>query len=301
MQRWRKLGQVLQPDGTALERCMLPTPQRRDNGSLRLYFGAPDLEMVSRVSFVDVDPQAPTRAVTGTAAPVLDIGEPGHFDDNGVIPGALIERAADTLLFYVGFQRQSKIPYTMLTGLAISTDGGSTFHRAIETPILERSSQEPFFRTASHLLPAGEGWRMWYIGGGGWLEAGGRQLPTYSLRTMVSTSVMDWPSHGEVCLAPIGDEIGFGRPYVLHEGGLYRMWYSIRRRQGYRLGYAESADGVRWRRLDDRLDLGAPLPGFDDQMTCYSAVVRLDGRLLMFYNGNGYGRTGIGVAVLEDD
>lgn len=98
---------------------------------------------------------------------------------------------------------------------------------------------------------------------------------------------------------PAREEIGFGRPCVLHAGDLYRMWYSIRTRSGYRLGYAESDDGERWRRLDERLDLGTPLPGFDDEMTCYSAVVRRGEDLLLFYNGNGYGRRGIGVAVLE--
>jgi hypothetical protein len=33
-------------------------------------------------------------------------------------------------------------------------------------------------------------------------------------------------------------------------------------------------------------------------MICYAAIVPSKGRWLMFYNGNGYGRTGVGVAEL---
>jgi hypothetical protein len=139
---------------------------------------------------------------------------------------------------------------------------------------------------------------MWYIGGDSWAADGERLLPSYSLRTMTSADGIVWPGEGQVCLSPIGEEIGFGRPSVVAEQGGYRMWYSIRERRGYHLGYAESTDGVRWQRLDEAVDLGPSLPGFDDEMTCYPAVMRSGDDLLMFYNGNGYGRAGIGVAVL---
>jgi hypothetical protein len=36
-------------------------------------------------------------------------------------------------------------------------------------------------------------------------------------------------------------------------------------------------------------------------MICYPAVVDVNGRRLMFYNGNRHGATGFGVAVLEQD
>jgi hypothetical protein len=35
-------------------------------------------------------------------------------------------------------------------------------------------------------------------------------------------------------------------------------------------------------------------------MICYPCVVEVDGRTLMFYNGNGFGQTGFGYAVLEE-
>ena len=34
-------------------------------------------------------------------------------------------------------------------------------------------------------------------------------------------------------------------------------------------------------------------------MICYPAIVESEAKTLMFYNGNGYGWTGVGVAELE--
>ncbi len=34
----------------------------------------------------------------------------------------------------------------------------------------------------------------------------------------------------------------------------------------------------------------------DSEMQCYPHVINLNERLVMFYNGNGFGRTGIGYA-----
>jgi hypothetical protein len=34
-------------------------------------------------------------------------------------------------------------------------------------------------------------------------------------------------------------------------------------------------------------------------MICYPAVFELNGNTYMLYNGNGYGKTGFGIAILE--
>jgi hypothetical protein len=77
------------------------------------------------------------------------------------------------------------------------------------------------------------------------------------------------------------------------------MFYSIRRRSldAYRLGYAVSADGVRWERRDEDLNLDAGPERFDHQAIMYSAVIELIGSTYCFYNGNDFGRHGFAVAV----
>ncbi len=74
------------------------------------------------------------------------------------------------------------------------------------------------------------------------------------------------------------------------------MWYSVRG-PSYRIGYAESADGIGWVRRDSTSVVDPSDTGWDSEMTTYPVVVRRGDRFYMLYNGNDYGRTGIGLAV----
>ena len=68
---------------------------------------------------------------------------------------------------------------------------------------------------------------------------------------------------------------------------------------GYRLGYARSADGVHWERSfsDDILEL---TPGaFDSKNQSYPNVVEVSDELWMFYAGNTFGATGVGLATMK--
>jgi hypothetical protein len=96
------------------------------------------------------------------------------------------------------------------------------------------------------------------------------------------------------------DEFGFGRPFVLKDGTRYRLWYSIRTfSKGYRLGYAESDDGRRWERRDGDVGIDVSPSGWDSDMIAYACIQPTAHGTYMFYNGNNYGQTGFGVAVLE--
>jgi len=101
------------------------------------------------------------------------------------------------------------------------------------------------------------------------------------------------------------------RPSVLKEWvngqEIYRMWYSRRdlldfridKKHDYRAGYAESLDGINWNRMDDQVGIDVSPEGWDSNAIAYPYVIRIKDQLVMFYNGNGFGKTGFGYAVLE--
>jgi hypothetical protein len=62
------------------------------------------------------------------------------------------------------------------------------------------------------------------------------------------------------------------------------------------MGYAESTDGVIWERQDERVGIEKSASGWDSEMVCYPCVADIDGRRLLFYNGNRRGASGFGVA-----
>lgn len=99
------------------------------------------------------------------------------------------------------------------------------------------------------------------------------------------------------------ENVATAGPVVQQQGdGTYRMWYSaIGTRWGYyAIGYAESEDGLHWRRgqgYGDNLQLGPVGSGWERQMVEYPSVAHDGRRTRLFYCGNGYGTSGIGTAV----
>ncbi len=294
---WRKLGRVYE------SQAYCPTPVALEGGDrIRVLCAFLDSERIGRCGWVDVEGQRPNRVLAQSERPSLDVGAPGAFDEHGVTPLSVVRLPDGRLrLYYAGWQRGGDVRYTLFTGAAQSDDDGLTFERVSETPILAPSADELYIRSSVHVRRAGEGWRMWYAGGSEWVGVGEDAKPRYSLRHLRSDDGLAWPRAGEVCLEPEPDELGFGRPCVIERDGHLRMWYSRRMvREGYQLGYAESPDGLHWHRLDERAGLERGAPGeWDSEMFGLTCLLETDHRRLLFYNGNGYGTTGFGVAVAE--
>lgn len=307
MMQWRKLGLVYAPDGSlpwASSHAMIPTPVRLNDDVTRVFVTFCDALGVGRPGYVDVSAKDPLQVLGVSQQPLLDLGKPGTFDENGMLACGVTDLGNGRMfMYYVGFELGTKIRYRLLTGLAISEDGGNTFSRFASTPVLERSSTELYFRCGPYCLYDLQLFRLWYVAGSEWIDLDGKSMPVYDIRYAESDDGINWPDHGEVQI-PITDpdEHGFGRPCVIAKpGGGYRMFYSVRRRSfgAYRLGYAESADGNTWARMDEQLNLDVTPEAFDSDAIMYAAPIEIDGKLYVFYNGNNFGRDGFAAAVLE--
>jgi len=301
---WSKLGLVFAPSGEhawARSHAYIPTCLQLDEERVRVYCALLDTSRVGRLGFVDVAAADPRRILGVSDSPCLDIGEAGTFDDSGVSPVCIVRNRGRLLLYYVGWQLGVRVRYHLLTGLAISDDGGASFRRMSRVPVLERSDAELFVRSAPHVMRDDERWRMWYIAGSRWIRVDERDVPTYDVRYMESADGVGWPAEGRVCIEPRSpDEYGFGRPFVMRDGAQYRMWYSIRSRsRGYRLGYAESTDGLNWTRQDESVGIDVSPGGWDSEMIGMACIHQTRYGTYLFYNGNNYGETGFGVARLE--
>jgi hypothetical protein len=303
--RWRKLGRVYVAGGEASwaqNRAYLPTSIALDSERIRVFAAFLDDQNVGRIGFVDVHANDPKRVLKVSRVPALDIGEPGMFDDSGVSPLTVFRHGGEIWMYYIGWQRSERVPYFMFTGLARSHDGES-FARHSNVPVLDRTDAEPTLRSGTFVSPSDAGFRAWYMTGREWGESDGRLRPRYHMRYIESEDGISWPPEGTPCLEPEApDEYGFGRPYVIREDGRYRMWYSIRTHsRGYRLGYAESPDGIAWTRCDNRAGLDVSPSGWDSQMVFGGWIQEAQAGRYLFYNGNGYGESGFGVAVADAD
>jgi predicted GH43/DUF377 family glycosyl hydrolase len=303
---WSKQSLIWHPDGSqwwAKSHATCPTPLLLPNGDLRLYMQCRDANGIGRAGFIDVDATDPNNILGVSSKPCLDIGLPGTFDENGVLPTSVVSLSdGNLLMYYVGFELGKGIRYRLLTGLAISKDGGNHFTRVHQTPVLERSDAELYFRCAAFVLQDQQRFRMWYAGGGAWTYINDKSVPCYDLRHIESADGFTWPATGQIVL-PVTDkdEHGFGRPWVIKNEDGYQLFFSVRKRSlgQYRLAYAESADGLQWMRHDEKLGIDVSPGEWDGDAIMYSSVIQSGGQTWLFYNGNNFGEGGIGFAKLE--
>ena len=141
---------------------------------------------------------------------------------------------------------------------------------------------------------------MWYVSGVRWEMVNGRPRHFYHIKYAESPDGVDWRREGVVCIDFLDGEYAIARPSVVHDRDGYRMWYCSRG-EAYRIGYAESHEGKRWQRRDEVGGLPASTTGWDSEMTAYPFVFDHAGTRYMLYNGNKFGKTGIGLAVLSAD
>lgn len=267
---------------------------------IRIFVGFRNKDGVGRVGYVDVDADSPSKIIkVKDDTPCLDVGEPGCFDDNGVVPCA-ITRVGDKLyLFYAGYNVGYHVRMTVFGGLAVSEDNGESFQRYSKVPVMERTENERLFRVVHTALRDENGWKMYYGAGNKFIQGKKKTLPVYEIEMLETESFTELRKEGKVLLHNQGEEYRIGRPYVVKDSGIYKMFFCKgTERIPYRLAYAESTDGINWERKDEKLNIDLSEEGWDSEMMAYPAFVRYKDRAFLFYNGNNYGYEGFGYAEL---
>jgi predicted GH43/DUF377 family glycosyl hydrolase len=300
--RWRKQGLIFSPAGRypwmqthAANPVVLPL-----GGDLyRAYFATRDEQNRSHVGFIEFNLHAPKETLRVSEKPVLAPGPLGYFDDHGVYASSMVKHGPEIYLYYIGWNPGPRSPlfYTSI-GLAVSRDGGETFEKMFKAPLLSRSEFDPWMVSAPFVMLDEGRWRMWYISGLKWEEVDAVELVSYyHIKYAESLDGIEWKREGLVCLDLLPGERNIARPCVIKDEGIYKAWYSYNKGAGYKIGYAESMDGNSWKRLDDEAGIEVSESGWDSKALAYPSVFSHEGRRYMLYNGNDFGKEGIGLAV----
>ena len=266
----------------------------------RLYVTGRDARNQSHIGFFELRQSgAELEIVLESGQLVFSPGELGTFDESGVSYPWLVRDAGKTLMYYVGWTASGLTRFQNFTGLAISTDDGFTFSRVSKVPILDRTTTEPYGSGSCAVWRENANWYMIYTAFESWKLVEGTARPSYRWKEATSTDGICWQRSGRVVVDFISpEELIIGKPMVLREGALTRLWYS-HRGASYRIGYAESTDGQTFRRKDNHVGIDVSASGWDSEMIEYAFVFDLGGVRYMIYNGNGFGKTGLGYAILE--
>ena len=299
---WRKLGLIFDPaclSGAGLTAALMPVAQVLDAeaGLVRVFHSPRDRSNRSQVRSFDFNVSNPGSILQVSPSALLTHGKTGAFDDAGMTLGSLVSAKGHQYLFYTGWNLTVSVPFNNSIGVAEYRDGA--FLRLGDGPVMTRTLHEPYSCASPFVIHEDGRFRMWYASMDRWQEEPGGVRHYYNIKYCESADGTHWSRQGVVAIDyEHPGEYAFGRPFVLAEGGAYKMWYSVRG-DAYRIGYAISPDGVSWERQDERAGIDVSESGWDSEMIEYPWVFDAAGRRYMLYNGNGYGRTGVGLAVLD--
>jgi hypothetical protein len=299
--RWIKQGLVFCPQGEhdwMHSYAANPVVEHIEGSLHRVYFSCRDRENRSSIGFFDVDLRFPQTIVSLSSQPVLSPGAPGYFDDSGASVACLVGLGNQKYLYYTGWNLAVTVPWRNSIGLAVSAGGDDRFQKYSPAPICDRSAVDPFSVSYPWVMYTGSRWKMWYGSNLSWGTA--HRDMQHVIKYAESHDGIHWDRQGSIAIPLLGtEEWGVARPCVIKDNDLYRMWYSSRFGETYRIGYAESQDGITWIRKDDEAGIDVSASGWDSQMIEYACVFDFDGDRYMFYNGNGFGKSGMGLAILE--
>lgn len=238
--------------------------------------------------------------------PIIELGNPGMFDADGMMPSCILPMEDELWMYYIGWSALAgDARYQNEIGILVSKDQGETWERMFPGPIMGRSPTEPGLAVMPFVRQQRNGlFSMWYQSGTGWHLIDGKYEPTYVIKYASSHNGTIWSRNPDLCIDSLYLFQAFSRPWIVKIGEFDSMFYCVRgsadyrgRDGSYRIECADALDKINFMHSIDTPNLSyGGKDDFDSHMTCYPAVFEVDGRMIMLYNGNGFGQSGIGWA-----
>lgn len=317
--RWRKLGRIFDPTHHRLPNGCVQFAQSPQalvfDDFVRIYFSTRAVDplngkYLSHVAFADFAKNL--RDVRRVAAKaVIELGGLGCFDEHGIFPLNVVRHGDVVYGYTCGWSRRVAVSVETAIGLAVSRDDGLSFQRIGDGPVLAASLHEPCLVGDAFVRVDDGIWHMWYIFGTEWRRYDAHSAPdrTYKIGHATSTDGVHWDKEEarQIVSDVLGPDESQALPTVVTIDGIHHMFFCYRpsydfrtaRGRGYRIGHAVSRDLANWTRDDASLALVGTPGDWDGDMQCYPHAFECDGRVLLLYNGNEFGRHGFGLAELE--
>lgn len=302
MKRWRKLGQLYVPPGhhpKLRSHAANPLPVHLKGDVYRIFFSGRDEQNRSSVGGVDMDIEK--RIVVGEhEAPFIEHGAPGTFYEAGISIGNCYSVGAQRYMLFMGWQNPHEGHWRGDIG-RLRVTNALTLDLDSEVPFIGADTVDPISLSYPWVEQCDNAqFMMWYGSTVNWDAGNGEML--HVIKSAVSEDGHVWQRRDVSVPYHIGLAQAFSRPTVMRESNTYHMWFSYRSglAENYRIGYARSCDGHQWELRLREAGIDVSPSGWDSDMIEYPFVFGHRGKQYMLYNGNGYGKTGFGLAILEN-
>ena len=297
--KFEYMGLLIDPDEIPWSKshAALPIVYKFSDDTFRVIFASRNDENHSAVGYAEFDIQDPIGSITFSSSPVIEPGRVGGFDWQGVLPSSIVQKNGVMNLYTSAWNRGFPDPmwYSSI-GLAQSYDQGSSFEKYGNSPIMTRSDCDPCLVASPMVLYEDGTWHCWYVSCSQWVSHQSGLQSYYNIKYAHSSDGINWIRSGETVIDFIDGETNIARMSVIKLDDIYHGWFcSSSRNKPYSIKKAVSPDGKKWYRDEQFSYLGSGL-AWDDEMQSYPWVIKDNDNLYMFYCGNAFGKTGIGLA-----
>lgn len=273
---------------------------------IRIFGGFWDENMHSRLGFVDVDIDDPSKVINYATEPLLSDGKPGTFDMNGTTPLTAMVVDNKLRIYYAGWQKFdfSHKRYTIFTGLAVGEPEDVLLTRFSEDSIIGPRFEDELVRTGCLIMKDKGVYRNWFASFSKVIDINGKITPAYNLSTMTSEDGFSWNNKEDI-IFPIRENaiMGYGRSAVWKEGDNYQGLFAVREWSGRYcnvLYYSTSKDGIHWEELSKKhVAFQASYTCDAQKEVCSPSIIIQKNRMLMFYNGDDFGKYGLRLAIWQ--
>ena len=299
---WQKLGLLYCPPSDPLHPKLAthaanPLAVHLHDDIYRVLYSGRDEHNRSSVGAVDVN--IVTRQIVVThGAPFFEHGPAGSFYADGVSIGCTYRFNGLEYILFMGWQNPVDTHWRGDIGrLRVDQDSNLSLDPAY--PFFASDSEDPISLSYPWVFQQDGGDLVMIYGSTTTWDAGNGEM-IHILKCASSSDGVSWSKQGVVVKPVIGFAQAFSRPTVLRRSNGYHMWFSYRSGNGtsYRIGYAYSADGSCWTLDNANSGIEVSAEGWDSEMIEYPFVFEHKGSAYMLYNGNGFGKTGFGLATL---
>lgn len=305
--KWEKLGHIFCAENQSdwmYSHAMIPIAEQVDNELYRIYFSCRDKYNRGHGSYIEIDMRNPTKTLRVHEKPILEPGHLGCFDDSGALPNSIVMHEGRKLLYYTGINLGVTVKIRNSIGLAEWNDVSGCFERCYDGPIIDRTRDFPHFVATPEVIYENGLFKAWFTSCTRWEQTPVGAKHFYHLEYAESNDGVNWNRDGTIAI-DFNDEFEYalGVPRVLHDINGYKMWFCSRATKDYdtyRIRSATSGDGRNWQR-QDAVELEVSSSGWDSKMTCYPFVFDYKNERYLLYNGNDYGKTGFGIAMLVNE
>jgi predicted GH43/DUF377 family glycosyl hydrolase len=301
--KWKKLGRkysCLPIDDYLISLASNPLAIQLRDGIFRIFFSGRNIENKSSVGYFDYD-IVRMKVISICDKSIFTFSDSNSFYSHGVSIGSLYEVKNIKYILFMGWKINKGEHWKGHIGrLKLSKNLN---HSELDPPsvFIGIYNEDPISLSHPWVIKDDNIYKMWYGSTICWTSENGEMI--HVIKYATSPDGISWQKQGLANPYEIGKVQVFSRPTVIKYKNKYLMWYSYRSGNGtpYRIGYAESLDKINWVRKNEEVGIDVSSSGRDSEMICYSYVFEYNGNLYMLYNGNGYGKTGIGLAILEQD